>query len=125
MKATAEKKVTDDAEWDDLVGSSTCHEWYAAFKKVEFNLEGRQQEFESEYVQALSDGHATQLILELAYKELFVNHSTILRNFHNTVKIFIKWENEFDLKISGGRIGRFSLFQFHFLQDTKRTLFCE
>lgn len=85
--------MTNDAEGDDLVGSSTCHEWFAAFKKGEFNLEGnssRQQEFESEYVQALSDGYATQLVLELAYEELFVNDSTILRNFHKMVKKFIK-----------------------------------
>ena len=94
-KSAAEsKKMIDGVYWEGSFGTSTCREWFAKFKKGDFDLEdkpqnGRPQEFVREKLLAFLDNDPTQSTLKLAAK-LGVVHSTIVRlleNMHKKIMI--------------------------------------
>lgn len=76
--AAESKKMIDEAYGDGSVGSSTCREWFAKFKKGEFDLDdkprsGRPQEYGSDGLQTVLDDDPIQSTLNLAEK-LDANH---------------------------------------------------
>ena len=91
------KTAVEAKEWiaqaygDNCVGASTCREWFAKFKKGDFDLQdkprsGRPYEFENDDLQAILDEDSAQTTTELA-KRLGVDQSTVNRRLHAMGKI--------------------------------------
>lgn len=134
--ASKAKKMIDEAYGDGSVGSSTCREWFAKFRKGEFDLEdkprsGRPQEFGSEDLLALLNDDPTQSTLKLA-KKLGVDHSTVIRRLQSMGKVqkqHIRTHTEekaFSCEVCGSVYSDSSALQIHMrLLTGEKPFLCE